>query len=183
MRLELLGVCSGTNQITDKLRIMALKETIIISHLARLLPLSLVFVSIAEYFVHHVAVLIANKHCLIIFPLDMSQPATRFSVTVCQECGFVIYSSWVRVLARGSVRYGQKRLTNADSCSSRHVAQLLPILSAVRTEGMVESDVWLVKEGLWWDYRQKFHRSILSTCQSSCCTSNFSMLPYIPLQS
>jgi len=63
MGLERIRVCSGMNQITDKLRILALKGTIIISDLARLLPLSLVFVSIAEHFVHHVVVLIATKHC------------------------------------------------------------------------------------------------------------------------
>lgn len=85
MRLELDGVCSGMNQITDKLRIVTQKEAIIISDLARLLPLSLVFVLIAEHFVHHVVVLIASKHCQIIFPLDISQPTTRFRVVICQE--------------------------------------------------------------------------------------------------
>jgi len=54
----------------------------------------------------------------------------------------------VRVLARGSVRFGQKRLINAGCCSSRHVAQLLFILSALRTEGMAQINVWLLKEGL-----------------------------------
>ena len=51
------------NQFTDKLRIVVQKETIIISDLARLLPLSLVFVFVAEHFVHQAVVLIANKHC------------------------------------------------------------------------------------------------------------------------
>jgi hypothetical protein len=145
MRLELNGVCSSMDQITDKLRIVAQKETIIISDLARLLPLSLVVVFIAEHFMHHVVVLITNKHSQIIFPLDISQPTTRFSVIICQECGFVIHSS---CSCRGSVRYGQKRVTYADCCSCRHVAHMLPILSAIRNEGMVQNDVWLVKEGL-----------------------------------
>jgi hypothetical protein len=51
-------------------------------------------------------------------------------------------------LREESARYGQKRLTNTDCCSSRHVAQLLSILSALRTEGMVQTDMWLVKERL-----------------------------------
>jgi hypothetical protein len=123
MRLELNGVCSSMNQITDKSRNVAQKETIIISDLARLLPQSRAFVIIAERFVRHDVVLITNKHCQIIFPLDISQPTTHFIAIIGQECGFVIYSS---CSCRGSVRYGQRRLTNADCCSSRHVTHVTP---------------------------------------------------------
>ena len=48
---------------TFVLQLRSLKGTIIIPDLARLLPLSLVFVPISEHFVHHAVVLTANKHC------------------------------------------------------------------------------------------------------------------------
>jgi hypothetical protein len=93
MRLELDAFCTSMNQITDKLRIVPQKETIIVSDLARLLPLSLFFVFIAEHFVRHVVILITNKRYQIIFPLDISRTTICFSVIIYQESGFVIYSS------------------------------------------------------------------------------------------